>query len=104
MPLTGQQGSTESIHHGQWVAVDPVPGLEFALVVHGPDLVRGAHRSLWLGRVAWPASTALRHHQAIALEKCTDRAAGRPRALRLLPSQDLQQLLRTPRRMAMLQG
>src|SRR5262245_577097 len=58
--FASEQISTEAIRHRQGVAVDSIAGLELALEVGAPDVVRSAHRGF---RLAWmpglPARTSL---------------------------------------------
>jgi hypothetical protein len=82
--LGGQQGfafekkATAAVRHRQGIAVDPVPGLEFTLVVCAPHIVRAIHSCHWFSRMTWERAASSGFHKAMSLQNLGNGRPGGP--------------------------
>jgi len=99
--VAAQKIAAVIVGDGEREAVTPVAGFELAFVVGAPQLVRRAHERGRFARMADRTPAAFLRHEPVAFEDLAHGTALGPRPPRMFVAQDLQELLRAPRRVTL---
>ena len=97
-PLTTEDEPGAAVGDGQRITVLAIAGLELPLEVNAPSVIGRVHRLGGLPGVAGIGASSPAVDQPVPGEEVRHGGSGRPRALRLSPPQNRQQLLGPPER------
>src|SRR5258706_8373081 len=99
--LATQQVTAVAVGDGQWKAIVAVAHLELTFEVRAPQIIGRQDRARGLARMSDAPTAALLRHHPIATEQVANRGPMRQLPMRMTLVYQSEQLLATPRRMAL---